>query len=105
MEAELSGYVVVAYTTDRSDEEFALTFDAIEFSSQDNESSVDHSSGEPVYRGVWNGSEENVLVQITFTATRAGIRERAWTISAFGDETIRNPRIAEDKITAELVDA
>jgi len=79
-------------------------FDSIEFSNQDNESSVDHSSGEPVYRGVWNGAEESMLVQLTLTVTRHGITEKSWTINPFGDQILRNPRIAEDHIDARLVE-
>lgn len=104
MEMELSGFVTVAYNIRGADEEFALTFDAEEFSSPDSDGGFDNSSGEMVYRGVWNGSEENVLVQLTFTATRDGITERSWTISAFGDEVLIDPRVADDRISAKFIE-
>lgn len=104
MEIELSGYVLVAYTVQGNDEKFVLMFDSIEFSSQDNESGFDHSSGEPVYRGVWNGAEENLLVQLTLAVTRDGITEKSWTINPFGDQILQNLQIAEDHIDARLVE-
>jgi len=104
MDIELSGYVVVAYAIKGADERFALTFEAEEFSSPDSDGGFDNSSGELMYRGVWNGSEENVLVQLTFAATRDGITERSWTISAFGDEVLIDPNVEEDRITAKFID-
>lgn len=104
MDIELGGYVVVAYGIEGSDEEFALTFDAEEFSSPDSDGGFDDSSGELIYRGVWNGSEENVLVQLTFTANRDGITERSWTISAFGDEVLINPKVVKDRTTAAFIE-
>ena len=104
MYIELNGYVVVAYTIQGSDDEFALTFAADEFSSPDSDGEVDPSTSPAVYRGVWNASEENVLTQLTFAATRGGVTEKSWHISAFGDEILHNPRVVEDHISITFVD-
>lgn len=104
MHIELNGYVVVAYTVKGTKDEFALTFAADEFSSPDSDGEVDTTSTPAVYRGVWNASEENVLTQLSFVATRGGITEKSWHISAFGDEILQDPRVVEDRITLEFID-
>jgi len=104
MHIELSGFVVIAYTIRGTKDELALTFPADEFSSPDSASGFDNSSGELVYRGVWNAFEENVFVRLSITATRDGLTEKTWHISGGSDDPLNRARVAEDRITADFVE-
>ena len=104
MHVELSGFVVVTYTIQGTKDEFALTFPADEFSSPDSDGGFDNSSGALVYRGVWIAYEESIQVRFSFTATRDGITEKTWHISAGGDQPLHHTRVAEDRMTVEFVE-
>lgn len=104
MHIELSGFVVVTYTIRGTEDELALTFTADEFSSPAAKTGFDNTSGELRYRGVWNAAEENVLVRLSFTATRDGFTEKSWEIVAEDEGELKNPKVADDRITVEFVE-
>lgn len=104
MHIELSGFVVVTYTIEGTKDDLALTFAADEFSSPAAKSGFDNTSGELRYRGVWNASEENVLVRLSFAATSDGFTEKTWEIVSTDACALKNPKVAEDRITVEFVE-
>ncbi|MCZ2495719.1 hypothetical protein GN316_03010 [Xylophilus sp. Kf1] len=102
MRFELNGYVVVSYRIRGSDDVQALTFAADEFSGIDTHNGLVEGP-EPVYRGVWAATEENIVVRLTLVATRDEIREKVWEISPVR-EMLDNPCVDDDRIHFEFVE-